>query len=219
MMKSAMIFDLDGTLIDTPSGIVEAFSVTLKSIGAASIDAAAIRATVGLPLEKAFAGLLEIAPDDAKISHAIKQYQSAFTEIVLPKAKELIFPGVITGLTTLKARGFALAVATSKFYASAEALLKAAELWEFFDVVVGADQVTHPKPHPEMGHLVLQKLNVLPVNAIMVGDTTHDILMARDAGMRAIAVTYGVHTITKLQSSEPTWTINAFADVLTCVLH
>lgn len=219
MMKSAMIFDLDGTLIDTPSGIVEAFSVALKSMGAASIDATAIRATVGLPLEKAFAGLLEIAPDDEKIPHAIKQYQAAFKEIVLPKAKELIFPGVIAGLTTLKARGFALAVATSKFYASAEALLKAAELWEFFDVVVGADQVTHPKPHPEMGHLVLQKLNVLPENAMMVGDTTHDILMARDAGMRTIAVTYGVHTITKLQSSEPTWMINAFADVLTCTLH
>ena len=213
-MKRAILFDLDGTLIDTPSGIVQAFGVSLKSIGIGDVSDAAIRTTIGMPLEKAFASLLDVPAEDEKIACAIKQYQSAFKEIVLPKAKDLVFPGVVASLMVLKEQGIALAVATSKFYTSAEALLKAAELWDFFDVVIGADQVTHPKPHPEMGQLVLKKLGVSAENAIMVGDTTHDILMAYDAGMRSIAVTYGVHTISQLESSAPTWMAHSFSDVL-----
>ena len=216
-MKYAVIFDVDGTLIDTPSGIVETFIVTLKSMGVVFNDASAIRATIGLPLEQAFGSLLGVTQDDEKVICAIKQYQSSFKDIVLPKAKELIFSGVIEGLAMLKAQQFLLAVATSKFYASVEALLKAAGLWEYFNVVVGADQVAQPKPHPEMGHLVLKKLGVLAENAVMVGDTTHDILMAKDSGMRSIAVTYGIHNILKLKSVEPTWIIDSFSDVLTCV--
>jgi phosphoglycolate phosphatase len=217
-MKPAIIFDLDGTLIDTPSGIVETFIAVLKSMDIAFNDAGAIKATVGLPLEKAFSNLLGVNINDAKMTYAVSQYQTLFKEIVLPNAKELIFPGILKGLAHLKAQNFILAVATSKVYRSAEALLKAADLWKYFDLVIGADQVTHPKPHPEMGLLVMKQLDVLAENTLMVGDTTHDILMARDSGMRSIAVTYGVHDIQKLKSAEPTWIEYSFDEVLNRVL-
>ena len=216
-MKLTIIFDLDGTLIDTPRGIVETFTAALKSMGVAFIDAEAIKATIGLPLGKAFGHLLGVSGDDDQINLAIKQYQALFKEIVLPKAKELIFPGVEEGLATLKSQDFTLAVATSKVYMSAEALLKAAGLWDYFDLVVGADHVVQPKPHPEMGYLVMSKLGVLADHSVMVGDTTHDILMAKGAGMRSIAVTYGIHDVQTLQTAEPTWIRDTFADVLNCI--
>jgi phosphoglycolate phosphatase len=217
-MKSAVIFDLDGTLIDTPRGIVETYKAALKSMDVEFDDLSAIRATIGLPLPKAFSIFLQLAADDPRVAYAMKQYQTLFKSIVLPKARELVFPGVVEGLAELKSQGFALAVATSKVFTSAEALIKAAGLWEQFDLVVGADQVKQPKPHPEMGHFTMEQLGTLPGHTIMVGDTTHDLLMARDAGMRSIAVTYGVHDVQELKSGEPTWIVNTFGEVVQCCI-
>jgi phosphoglycolate phosphatase len=147
----------------------------------------------------------------------MKSYQALFKELVLPRAQSLVFPGVAQGLAALRGQGIALAVATSKFYASADALLTAAGLRDHFTVVVGADQVTEPKPHPEIGLLIMDRLGVPAERAVMVGDTTHDLRMARAAGMRSIAVTYGVHGVHELRSSEPTWVADTFDDVMSCV--
>jgi phosphoglycolate phosphatase len=217
-MKWAVIFDLDGTLIDTPRGIVETYQATLESMDVEFHDVSAIRATVGLPLPKAFSIFLQSSADDYRVAHAMKQYQTLFKSIVLPKAKELVFAGVAEGLAELRSRRFALAVATSKVFISAEALIKAAGIWEQFDLVVGADQVKQPKPHPEMGHLTMERLGTLPEHTIMVGDKTHDLLMARDAGMRSVAVTYGVHNVQELAAGEPTWIVNSFGEVVRCCI-
>ncbi len=216
-MNYAVIFDLDGTLVDTPRAIVETFTAAFASMGAPHQDPAAIRATIGLPLEQAFSRLLGVPLDDGRVAQGVKQYQILFRELLLPKAGQMIFPGVEAGLTTLREQGFALAVATSKFYSSADALLRAAGLRDHFDMVVGADQVTKPKPNPEMGHVIMQKLGTPAENAVMVGDTTHDLQMAKAAGMRSIAVTYGVHSVQELRSSEPTWMADTFGDVLKCI--
>jgi len=151
------------------------------------------------------------------VADGVWHYQVSFRELILPRARELIFPEVKDGLTTLRDEGFSLAVATSKFYASADALLTAAGLRDLFSVVVGADQVTQPKPHPEMGQVIMRKLGGSAERAIMVGDTTHDLLMAKAAGMRSVAVTYGVHSAQELKSAEPTWIADTFDDVLTCL--
>lgn len=213
-MKPTIIFDLDGTLIDTPRGIVETFTATLNTMGVTSCDPLAIKDTIGLPLELAFSKLLSIEQTNTQISKYVKLYQSLFIDIVLPKAKELIFPGVLESLTEFKAKNISLAVATSKVFKSAEALLKAAELWEYFDLVVGADQVTYPKPHPDMGILIMKTLCSSTDYTLMVGDTTHDLLMAKNAGIRSVAVTYGVHDIQMLKTADPTWIVDSFADIL-----
>jgi phosphoglycolate phosphatase len=216
-MTYALAFDLDGTLVDTPRAIVETFTAAFASIGVEAREAAAIRATIGRPLERAFADLLAVAVDDRLVACCVAEYQILFRELILPRAAALVFPGVADGLSTLAHQGFALAVATSKFYASAHALLEAAGLREHFSVVVGADQVTTPKPHPEMGLVVMQRLGIPPERSVMVGDTTHDLIMARDAGMRSVAVTYGVHSLRELESIGPTWIADTFDDVVTCV--
>ncbi len=217
MSGSVLIFDLDGTLVDTPRAIVETFTAALARMGAQPRDAAVIRATIGLPLADAFGTLLNMAPDNSEVADGIRQYQLLFKDLVLPKVRDLIFPGVADGLSTLRARGYTLAVATSKFYASADALLAAAGLRNLFDLVVGADQVTKPKPHPETAYMILQKLGVSSEHAVMVGDTTHDLLMAKAAGMRSVAVTYGIHSAGELKSAEPTWMADTFAEALDCI--
>jgi phosphoglycolate phosphatase len=216
-MTYAAIFDLDGTLVDTPLAIVETFTAAFASMGVPAREAKAIRATIGLPLEKAFSKLLEVPLDDGLVAQGVRQYQGLFRELILPKAARLLFPGVAEGLSELRGQGVALAVATSKFYSSADALLRAAGLRDQFTMVVGADQVKQPKPNPEMGLLILQALGVSADRAVMVGDTTHDLLMAKAAGMRSVAVTYGVHSLQELKSSDPTWIADTFDDVLKCI--
>ncbi|MGH3832272.1 MAG: HAD family hydrolase [Pseudonocardiaceae bacterium] len=214
-MTCLVIFDLDGTLVDTPRAIVEAFTATFVSMNVDAPEAMTIRATIGLPLERAFSTLLGVPPEDDKVTLGVKQYQVLFRELILPQAATLVFPSVADGLAALRGQGFTLAVATSKFYTSADALLKAAGLRDHFDMVVGADQVTHAKPHPEMGQLIMRELSIPPECAMMVGDTTHDLLMAAAIGIRSVAVTYGVHSVQELRSSNPTWLADTFDEVLT----
>jgi phosphoglycolate phosphatase len=217
-MTDVVMFDLDGTLVDTPRAIVETFTAAFASLGVQPQGPEAIRATIGLPLEQAFSRLMGVPREDILVTQGVKQYQVLFREIILPRATTLLFPGVTAGLTALRERGLVLAVATSKFYASADALLTAAGLRDQFREVVGADQVSRPKPHPEVGQLILGRLNCPAERAVMVGDTTHDLLMARAAGMKSIAVTYGIHGLQELRSAEPTWIVDSFDEVVRCIL-
>jgi phosphoglycolate phosphatase len=211
-MRSAVLFDLDGTLVDTPRAIVETFTAVFAELGRPLPAAGAIRATIGLPLDHAFASLTgEPAADTAPY---VRAYLRLFGEIVLPRAASLLFPGVVAGLAELRGYGYALAVATSKYHASADALLAAAGIRDEFAVVVAADQVTRPKPDPETGRLVLATLGIPAERAVMVGDTTHDVLMATAAGLRSVAVSYGVHTVAQLRSADPTWLADSFGAVV-----
>jgi phosphoglycolate phosphatase len=214
-MTLTVAFDLDGTLIDTPSAIVETFVAAFAAMGEPAPDAAATRATIGLPLERAFGALLGLGPDDARVAEGIAHYQTCFRDLVLPRSQALIFPGVADGLTALRDQGMTLAVATSKFRASAETLLRAAGIWNEFTLVIGADEVTRPKPDPEMGWLIMRRLGVEADHMVVVGDTTHDLLMAKAAGVRAIAVSYGVHAAPDLQALAPISVADTFTDVVT----
>ena len=216
-MTLTIAFDLDGTLIDTPSAIVQTFAAVFAAMGETPPDAAATRATIGLPLPRAFGSLLGLGDDDARVAEAVGLYQTYFREIVLPRGRELIFPGVVDGLAALRASGMTLTVATSKFHASAEALLRAAGIWDEFTVVLGADEVSRPKPEPEMVLRIIEKLCVTANSTIVVGDTTHDLTMANAAGARAIAVSYGVHAAADLWALEPVTVADTFDDVVACL--
>jgi len=209
-MIDLAIFDLDGTLVDTPSGIVQAFAATFAELGDVDPSDRAIRRTIGMPLAVAFRSLLGTGTAESDIDNHIATYQQKFAELVLPKAESLVYPGVTDGLDRLKASGVPLAIATSKFHANANALLSAAKLDSRFSLIVGADEVDRPKPSPDMGEFVLRTMNIHPGRAVMVGDTTHDILMARAVGIRSIAVTYGVHDRQELIASKPTWIADDF---------
>jgi phosphoglycolate phosphatase len=209
-MKPLALFDLDGTLVDTPLAIGQTFAAAFAELGLPRVDEAAIRATIGMPLGNAFGKLMSLPPEDAGVVEAVLRYQALSREILLPQARGLVFPGVVEGLERLASRGIVLAVATSKVQASAEALLGAAGLAGFFQAVVGADRVPRPKPWPDSGLLAMDLVGAAPETTIMVGDTTHDLLMARAAGMRSVAVTYGVHGSDVLATAAPTFVVDDF---------
>jgi phosphoglycolate phosphatase len=214
----AVVFDLDGTLVDTSSAIVDTFTAVFASMQLPCADPVAIRATIGLPLEQSFSRIMNLPLDDERVTWAARCYVPLFREHVLPRARELVFPGVAEGIAALSARGFALAIATSKYRASAEALLCAAGLRDQLALVVGADSVVRPKPHPEMLRHVMRGLAVPACRMVMVGDTSHDLLMARAAGVRSIAVTYGVQSRRELVAAEPTCIAESFDHVVYQIL-
>jgi phosphoglycolate phosphatase len=215
-VRGLIAFDLDGTLVDTPRAITDCFQAVLASLGAGAREASAIRAKVGQPLEQAFFGLLG---DRERAALAALRYQALFRERVLPRAAELVFPGADAGLERLRSEGFGLAVITSKVTASAEALLRAAGLRRHFGLVVGADQTARQKPDPEPAFLALRALDVRARDAVMVGDTTHDVLMARAAGMEAVAVTYGAHDRAQLLLAGADRLAGTFDEAVGCLLR
>ncbi|GHH61374.1 HAD family hydrolase [Lentzea cavernae] len=216
-MRRCAIFDLDGTLVDTPRGIVTTFAAVLAQLDLPTADSPTIRGTIGLGLSAAFAKVLGVPEDDPVVTRCVELYRPTFRKIVLPVAPQLVFPGVYDGLQVLRENGFLLAVATNRFIANAEEVLVAAGLREEFPVVVGADQVPKPKPDPGSGLLVLRRLGVAPRNAVMVGDTTYDVDMANAAGMASVGVTYGVHGADQLLSAGPTWLVDSFAGAVAAV--
>ncbi|MBH0247348.1 HAD family hydrolase [Streptomyces cavourensis] len=218
-MTRPVLFDLDGTLVDTPNAIVENFTATLAALGVPAVFPEEIRATIGLPLEKAFAQLIGASADAATVEAAVPCYQRLYREQIVPKAKSLLYPGVADGLAELRAAGLVLAIATSKHTASAEVLLTSAGIRDHFAMVVGADAVTEPKPAPETGLLIATELGHPAGRAVMVGDTTHDISMAHNAGMRSVAVTYGIHSAAQLAAVKPTWTVADFPAAVAQILR
>lgn len=213
-MIDLAVFDLDGTLVDSPTAIVETFTAAFAALGVEGPTSGAIRATIGLPLGRSFATLLGCADDAPIVAEGVRRYQAAFREIIVPRATRLLFPGVADGLAELRADGCVLAIATSKFHASADLLLRGAGIRDLFTVLLGADDVARPKPDPEMGLAVLRAAGVPAARAVMVGDTTHDVRMASAARMRSIAVTYGVHDRDELLTAGPTWIADSFPGVL-----
>lgn len=213
-MRRGVIFDLDGTLIDTPQAIVETIGGVLVGNGYAGIDPEKIRATVGMPLETAFGELMGVESSSELVEEAVAAYRSHFAEVVLPGAEDLLFNGVPEGLEKLAEGNYALAVATSKIVLTAEALLEAAGIRDSFEAVIGADLVSRPKPDPEMARVTLGRLGCEPSGCLVVGDTTHDLLMAKAAAIPAIGVTYGVHAAEVLQAAEPIYLADSFEEVV-----
>ena len=213
-MLEAVIFDLDGTLVDTPKVIVATALEALRGQNRALPEPQAIRATIGLPLTVAFSGLLGLSEGSPEVERVVEEYRRLWRANVVPRSAELLYPGVAEGIQLLRDLGLELAVATSKVRSGALAQLEAAGIAQHFQVVAGYDSVERPKPDPQMALYVLRELGSTPESTVMVGDTTHDLLMAHGAGLRAVAVTYGAHDEATLRTESPEWVAQDFEEVV-----
>ena len=198
MLRSsrAIVFDLDGTLVDSLPDIVESFAASVASVGHSPPDPALIRSWVGLPLEDMARAFVPERDVGAVVNAYRATYPTRFTRLTRP------FPGVLEALSTLRARGFRLAVATTKRTAMANDLLEALGMRAALDVVQGTDGFPH-KPAPDV---VLRALAALGTpGSWMVGDTVHDVQAGRAAGLGTYAVTWGTHDAMRLRSADPDW--------------
>lgn len=198
-------------------GIHDVLREVLQESGHRDITTKRIMQTVGLPLDTSIARLINEPETSRSVSDMVSAYRQRFDAVVLPAAKSLVYEGVVDGLEELTQIGAKLAVATSKVQASAEKLLQAAGLSHFFTVIVGTDRVARPKPHADMVQFILRTLESAERDAIMVGDTPHDIQMAANAGIKSIGVTYGVGSTRDIALCEPTCVAHTFSDVVSCV--
>jgi len=211
-MLRALLLDLDGTLVDTPQAIVDVAQGTLAALGLPAADPDAIKETIGLPLPIALGQLIGTGPAGA--ADAVEIYRVLWRTHVTPRVPQLLYPGVREGLSELKRADLRLAVVTGKTQDGADSTVAAAGLNDVIEVVLGYTSVANLKPAPDIALLALDKLGVRPADAVIVGDSTHDLEMAHRAGVRSIAVTYGALPEAVLRAADPTWVAHSFPEVV-----
>lgn len=193
-----IVFDWDGTLMDSTVAIVRCIQAAARDIGLPVPSDEAASHVIGLALPEAMqAAVPEATP--ALYPRLVERYRYHF----LTKDHELVlFKGVREMLTELSQQGYFLAVATGKSRVGLNRALNAAGLLSVFDATRCADE-TFSKPHPAMLQELTRELGQDMRRTVMIGDTTHDLLMARNAGAAGIAVEYGAHPVDQLQACRP----------------
>jgi len=186
----AIIFDLDGTLVDSARDLQDAANSVLAEEGLRSVGLGEIKFMIGdgVPtlVERAVSAT---RGDPARIPALVPRFLEIYG--ANPSRQTVPYAGVPETLDQLKHWGLRLAVVTNKPAAATAEILSALGLGWLFDVIVGGDTLAQRKPHPAPVLLALEQLGVRPEAAVMVGDNYHDVQAARAAGVRAFAVTYG----------------------------
>nr|WP_219736257.1 HAD-IA family hydrolase [Pseudomonas chlororaphis] len=201
-----LIFDWDGTLADSIGRIVEAMHVASDRSGLARCDDFAVKGIIGLGLPEAIRTLYPHI-SDAELVDFRQHYADHY--IALEAEPSPLFAGVVQSLEAFRREGYHLAVATGKARRGLDRVLKAHGWEDYFDITRAADE-TASKPHPLMLEQILAHCEVRPEQALMVGDSSFDLLMARNAGMASVAVSYGAQSLEALQAYEPRLSIDSF---------
>ena len=186
----AAIIDLDGTMIDTLGDFVVVLNRVLGELALAPVDRAFIEHTVGKGSEHLIRSTLaHVGADGALYAQAWALYQQHYLEVNGDHAN--VYPGVVEGLTALRARGLTLACLTNKPTAFALPLLRQKGLDGFFSVVFGGDAFERKKPDPLPLIKTCAALAAAPAQTWMVGDSSNDARAARAAGCPVVLVSYG----------------------------
>ena len=194
-----IIFDWDGTLVDSIGWIVHCMQYAAEQCHVDVPEEQAARNIIGLSIERAmdelFPGL-----NTTQREHLIQTYsQRFFTKNISP---DDVFTGVPELLAQLKAQGYLLAVATGKRSTGLAKAMQGTGLNAFFDMTRGVDQAAS-KPDPLMLEQIMQQLRVDKAQTLMVGDSIHDLQMAQNAQIDAVAVSCGAHSEARLQHHNP----------------
>jgi phosphoglycolate phosphatase len=203
-----IVFDWDGTLYDSTALIVQCIQAACRDIGAPVPSDADAAYVIGLGLHDA---LRHAAPGLAP--EQVPQMVARYRHHYLAQQDALVlFPGVLEMLAELKARSHLLAVATGKARRGLDLALANAQLHGVFDATRTADE-TASKPHPLMLQELMAELGTAPERTLMVGDTTHDLLLAANAGTPSLAVSYGAHPHEHFEAHAPLAVLHSPAEL------
>jgi phosphoglycolate phosphatase len=197
-MRGLIVFDCDGTLVDSQHTIVESMVAAFHANDWPAPDAARVRGVVGLSLDEAIAILAPQCPTERRV--AIRTaYKSAFAKAhSRGDHEEVTYPGVVEVLDTLSAEEYTLGIATGKSTNGLRATLTRLHLLDRFATLQTADTAPS-KPHPTMLRQAMAETCATPETTALIGDTTFDMNMARNAGTSAIGVTWGYHGVDALR--------------------
>jgi phosphoglycolate phosphatase len=199
-----VIFDWDGTVMDSVTKIVNCIRSSAESLNLVPPSDETIKNIIGMSLEKAIDVLF---PDNVAQHQAlISGYKYQYSVDTTPTP---VFANVVSVLNALKEQGIVLAVATGKGRGGLERLLEQSQLRHFFSATRTSDEA-QSKPSPDMLYQLLEELGISAQDAVMIGDTQIDMTMAKAAGMDRIGVTMGVHNAQQLNKLSPVATVDNY---------
>lgn len=207
---NTLLFDLDGTLIDTNELIVTTYLHTLEKYYPGKYTREDVLPFMGPSLMEVFG---KIDPDRA--DEMIREYRTFNHANHNRLVKE--FPTVFETMKTMKEQGFQLGVVTTKLYDTTQKGLKLTKLDRFFDIVVTLNDVSKAKPDPEPIFHALEQFQTPPERAIMVGDNYHDILAGKNAGTKTAGVAWSLKGEDYLDQFKPDYMLNQMSDLVTIV--
>lgn len=183
-----IVFDWDGTLMDSTAAIVRAIQAASRDLGLPLPSESAARQVIGLGLVDALSTAVPQLPAE-RYPEMVERYRHHY----LSRDHELVlFAGIVDLIKELADAGYMLAVATGKSRHGLNRALLQSGLKSYFHASRCADEC-HSKPHPQMLQELMEALVSPPERTLMIGDTSHDLLMAQNAGVGALGVTYGAH--------------------------
>jgi pyrophosphatase PpaX len=207
---TTVLFDLDGTLINTNDLIISSFLHTLNHYYPDQYEEKDVLQFMGPPLEESFQGV-----DPDRVEEMIERYRTYNLE----KHDELVteFEGVFETIKTLHENGLKLAIVSTKTRNAVLKGLKLTNLDQFFEVVITLDEVQHAKPHPEPIEKALEELGASASEALMVGDNHHDILAGKNAGVLSAGVAWSAKGKAHLEKYDPDFMLDTMPDILSVV--
>jgi phosphoglycolate phosphatase len=188
----ALLFDLDGTLIDSAPDIALALNLLMADLDRPELDLPAVRSMIG----DGAGTLVERALTAASVAHRPEELGSYLKRFLAHYEADPVqltkpYPGVPETLAVLDAKGFRCAICTNKPQRATEMILEALDLARYFDPILGADAVANRKPHPDHLQAALTAMGAKRERGVMIGDSTNDVAPAQALAMPAIVMAYG----------------------------
>lgn len=203
-----IVFDWDGTVMDSTAIISGSIQAACRDVGLPVPSDEAARHVIGLGLDQALRHAVPDAPE-AMYGPLVERYRHHFLaqDMTIP-----LFEGARETIVELYDAGYCLGVATGKSRAGLERVMESTGMKRYFHATRTADQ-TFSKPHPAMLFELMEELAASPERTLMVGDTTHDLLLAHNAGVDALAVGHGAHPPEQLLELQPLALLDDFAQL------
>lgn len=207
----ALVFDLDGTLIDSHEDIVHAVNHALEHSGRLALDAATITSYVGDGSRKLMERASGVAPDDPELDRLNTEFLAYYAQH--PTAFTRVYSGVHETLTRLQ-KVYTLALCTNKPRITTEPVLRELGLARYFAVIVAGDDLPQRKPDPAPLLHIARELDVKPGQLAMIGDGVQDIECGRNAGAFSVGVAFGMKSADGMLAAEPRHVVTRFEELL-----
>ena len=212
-----VVFDCDGTLVDSQHNVIACMNEAFSSQGLTPPEERLIRQYIGLNLEEAVSRYLPDPTDIDLLDRLVKGYKSAFFNLRLqPDHEEPLYHGTLELIAALETRGSFMAVATGKSMRGLKAVIERHGLEGYFSSLQTPDH-NPGKPHPQMLEKAMSDAGVEAAHTYMVGDTSYDMILAKNAGCHAVGVSWGYHSEPELLANGADHLIHQFEEVLEIV--
>ena len=207
-MIRAIIFDLDGTIVDAYPGLHESLNEMLRLLHLPEVDIQTVKRRVGLGV----LNLMEQSVPSHLVQRALELFRASYERTHIHGTS--VLPDVVDTLRALVKRGILLAVASNKPPDFTRNILRHFDLNDYFKICAGPEGEILAKPHPSMLDSVMQKFQAAPAETLYVGDMSIDAETARNSGVRVALIATGGHALEELKKSSPDYLLNRFSDLI-----